>query len=103
MKLVFHPEVIKDISKLDGNLKKFAKKALKKIKISPELGKPLANKGDIDLSGCYKIYFYKKKYRIVYGLLNDNKLFVWSIGKREDEVVYLNAYKRILETNNYEK
>lgn len=100
MELVFHPDVKEDINKLDGNLKKFAKKALYKIKFSPELGKPLGNKGDIDLSGCYKIYFYKKKYRIVYGLLDDDTLFVWSIGKREDEVVYLNAYKRILETQN---
>ncbi len=100
MELVFHPKVKDDISELDGSVMKFAKKALNKIKLSPELGKPLGNKGDIDLSGYYKIYFYKKKYRIVYRVLDDKRLIIWSIGKREDEVVYLNAYKRILEAQN---
>ncbi|PXV60905.1 mRNA interferase RelE/StbE, partial [Halanaerobium congolense] len=42
------------------------KSTLNKIKKSPELGKPLGNKSGIDLSGCLKIYFYRKKYRVVY-------------------------------------
>jgi len=97
MELVFHPEVKNDIASLDGSTKNRLKKILKKIKNAPELGKPLGNKGNIDLSGCLKIYFYKKKYRVVYEILEDDKVIVWSIGKREDEIVYITAYKRILE------
>lgn len=42
------------------------------------------------------MYFYKKKYRIVYELTEESKILIWAIGKREEEVVYINAYKRIL-------
>ncbi|MGM0411156.1 MAG: type II toxin-antitoxin system RelE/ParE family toxin [Bacillota bacterium] len=96
MDILFHPEVKNDINILDGSIKKRLKKALKKIKRAPELGKPLGSKRDKDLSGCLKIYFYKKKYRIVYEIMENERIIVWSIGKREEEVVYLNAYKRIL-------
>ena len=96
MDLLFHPEVKNDINNLDGSIKKRLKKILKKIKRAPELGKPLGNKGDVDLSGCMKIYFYKKKYRIVYEVLEKDRVLVWAIGKREDEVVYMDAYRRIL-------
>jgi len=97
MELIFHPDVKDDIASLDGNIKNRLKKILKKIKNAPELGKPLGNKGNTDLSGSLKIYFYKKKYRVVYEILEDDKVIVWSIGKREDEIVYITAYKRILE------
>ena len=97
MEIVFHPEAKNDIKKLDGSVKKRLKKTLKKIKRAPGLGKPLGSKGDIDLSSCLKIYFHRKKYRVVYEILNEEQIIVWSIGKREAEVVYINAYKRILE------
>lgn len=97
MKLVFHPDVRNDVDNLDSSIKVRLKKILKKIKNAPELGKPLGNKGNLDLSGCLKIYFNKKKYRVVYEILGEEKIIVWSIGKREAEVVYINAYKRILE------
>jgi len=69
MKLKFHSEVKNDIDNLDGSVKSRLKNTLNKIKRSPELGKPLGNKGSIDLSGCLKIYFHRKKYRIVYEIL----------------------------------
>lgn len=97
MELIFHPDVKVDIASLDGSTKNRLKKILKKIKNAPELGKPLGNKGNIDLSGCLNIYFYKKKFRVVYEILEDNRVIVWSIGKREDEIVYITAYKKILE------
>ena len=96
MEIVFHPEVKEDIEELDGSIKKRLKKTLKKIKRAPSLGKPLGNRGDIDLSDCLKTYFARKKYRVVYELLDDEKIIIWSVGKREAEVVYVNAYKRIL-------
>jgi mRNA interferase RelE/StbE len=30
-------------------------------------------------------------------ILNEEEVMVWSVGKREDRVVYISAYKRILE------
>jgi mRNA interferase RelE/StbE len=97
MKLKFHPEVKNDIDNLDGSVKPRVKSTLNKIKKYPELGKPLGNKGNIDLSDCLKIYFYRKKYRVVYQILDEEEVMVWSVGKREDRIVYISAYKRILE------
>jgi len=97
MEIVFHPEIKEDIKDLDGNIKNRLKKTLKKIKRAPRLGKPLGNQGNIDLSNCLKMYFYKKKYRVVYEILDEEKIMIWSIGKREAEVVYFSAYKRILQ------
>ena len=97
MKLKFHPEIKNDINNLDGSIKPVLKSTLNKIKKSPELGQPLGSKGDLDLSGCLKIYFHRKKYRVVYEILNGDEIMVWSVGKREDRIVYISAYKRILE------
>jgi len=97
MKLKFHPEVKNDIDNLDGSVKMRLKSILNKIKRSPEFKKLLGNKGSIDLSGCLKIYFYRKKYRVVYQILNEKEVMVWSVGKREDRIAYISAYKRILE------
>ncbi len=96
MDIIFHPEVREDIAKLYGSVKSRLKKMIKKIKRAPELGKPLGNKNDMDLSGCLKIYFYNKKYRVVFEILDEEKIIIWSIGKREAEVVYMNAYRRII-------
>ena len=57
MELLFHPEVKNDINDLDGSVKKRLKKILKKIKRAPELGKPLGNQVNIDLSGLFKSLF----------------------------------------------
>lgn len=97
MDLIFHPNVKDDIASLDGSIKKQLKKVLQKVKEAPELGLPLGHKGKTNLSNCLKIYFCKKKYRVVYEILEDDNIIVWSIGKREDEIVYITAYKRILE------
>ena len=96
MEIVFHPDVKSDIEDLDGNIKNRFKKTLKKIKRAPNLGKPLGNQRNIDLSNCLKMYFYKKKYRVVYEVLSEEKIIIWAVGKREAEVVYVSAYKRIL-------
>ncbi len=42
------------------------------------------------------MYFYKKKYRVAYEVLSEEKTIIWAVGKREAEVVYVSAYKRIL-------
>jgi len=76
MKLNFHPEVKNDIDNLDRSVKPRLKSTLNKIKRSPELGNPLGNKSGIDLSGWLKIYFYRKKYRVVYQILNEEVVIV---------------------------
>ena len=93
-KLIFHPLVKEDIKKLDKSLRIYVKKALNKIKEKPDVGKLLSNKNNRDLSNCRKVYFFKKKYRIVYEILNETTIVVWSIGKREEEIVYINTFKR---------
>ena len=94
MKLIYHPLVKEDIKKIDKSLYIFIKKALGKIKANPKIGKLLGNINNKDLSKCRKVYFFKKKYRIVYEITDDEEIFIWSIGKREDQIVYLNAFKR---------
>ncbi len=66
------------------------------LETNPFLGKSLGNKAGIDLAGYHKLYIFKKKTRIIYGLI-DNELIVniISTGKRKDFIAYLQAYLRI--------
>ena len=67
---------------------------LKQISANPFLGIALGNKHGIDLTGYYKAYFFKKKFRIVYSIdSNSRTIFVVSINKREDLLAYNNAFK----------
>lgn len=100
MKLVFHPEVKRDIASLDGSVKGPLREALQKIKNMPGLGRPLHNKRNLNLANCVKMYFHRKRYRIVYEVPDDQQIVVWSIGKREDDLVYVQAYRRMLTAKN---
>lgn len=35
------------------------------------------------------MYFNRKKYRVVYEILDDNKIIIWSVGKRESAGHYV--------------
>ena len=61
----------------------------------PELGKPLSNKNNMNLTGLFKVYVAKKQVRIVYEII-DNILVVKviAIGKRESMEVYKQAVER---------
>jgi len=90
----FHPEALKEVEKMDGQIKSLAKSKLKQISANPFLGIALGNKHGIDLTGYYKAYFFKKKFRIVYSIdSNSRTIFVVSINKREDLLAYNNAFK----------
>lgn len=52
MNLLFHPDVKEDIEQIDNSIQPYLKKSLKKIKKSPELGKPLGNTNNKNLVGC---------------------------------------------------
>ena len=95
-KLILHPSVHKDLDALSKAQERLVFKQFKKLKNSPELGKPLGNKAGYNLSGCRKLYVDKKKIRIVYRII-DNEIVVEVIvvGKREDMKVYAEASERL--------
>jgi len=89
--LKFHPEVIKkDLKLLDASTKKYLVKALDKIKENPKVWLLLKT----PLGGYRKLYFWNKKYRIVYKI-DGETVYVLAIGKRENKNVYDAALNRI--------
>jgi mRNA-degrading endonuclease RelE of RelBE toxin-antitoxin system len=63
---------------------------------SPEIGFPLGNKNNMNLSGFRKVYVSKKRVRIVYEVQNDVlSIYTIAIGKRDDMEVYKKANERL--------
>jgi mRNA interferase RelE/StbE len=96
-KIGFLPDAEKDFENLAGSLKKQAAKKIDFLANNPFPGKPLGNKFGIDLTGFYKLYFAKKKYRIVYRLLGEHieVIEIIGIGKRDKEEIYKLVAKRL--------
>lgn len=92
-----HPDAVNDFDKLDGSIRKEVAKKIDALINNPFLGKPLGNKFGINLTGFYKLYISKKKYRIVYRLIGDylEVIEIIAIGKREKGEVYKMAFKRL--------
>lgn len=84
------PEAKDDFDSLDGAVRKKAAKKIDALAENPFLGKPLGNKQGLDLTGFYKIYVDKKKYRIVYRLIGEyvEVIEVVAIGRRDKDAVY---------------
>ena len=97
MDIKFIPEAEKDYKSLDGSIKKQVNEKIDKLKDDAYIGEELGNKNNIDLTGYYKIYVAKKKYRIVYRIVKDEIeiIEIWGIGKRDKLEVYKNVGKRI--------
>jgi len=95
--IILHPNVLeKDFRELSKAQLILIYKQFKKLKTSPELGKPLGNKGGYNLTGYRKMYVDKKRVRIVYTIVEEIiTVEVVAIGKRDDMVVYEKAYRRI--------
>lgn len=94
--LTWKPEAEEEFDKLDHAIQKQAFTQLKKLKLSPQLGRDLGKKAGLDLTGFKKFYFFQKKYRIVYRLDEQKKkVIIWSVGKREDMKVYIETVKRL--------
>jgi mRNA interferase RelE/StbE len=91
----YHPSVESDLKQLNNSVRLEVFKKLKKIQQMPELGKPLSNKNNMNLTGLFKVYVAKKQVRIVYEII-DNILVVKviAIGKRESMEVYKQAVER---------
>jgi mRNA interferase RelE/StbE len=93
MDIRFIPEAVKDYKSLDGSIKLLVNKKIEKLKEDAYIGEELGNKKNIDLTGYYKIYVAKKKYRIV---KNEIEIIeIWGIGKRDKMEVYKEVGKRI--------
>jgi mRNA interferase RelE/StbE len=96
-KIEFLPDATKDFDRLSGSLQKQAGKKIDALSNNPFLGRPLGNKLGIDLTGFYKLYFAKKKYRIVYRLIGEHieVIEIVGIGKRDKEEIYKLIAKRL--------
>ena len=97
-KIEFIKEAAKDYKELDGSVKKLVNLKLEELLKNPFLGERLGNKLNVDLTGFFKIYVFKKKYRIVYRLLNPNEIEIieiWGIGKRDREEIFRMIGKRL--------
>jgi mRNA interferase RelE/StbE len=96
-KIEFLPDAAKDFDKLSGSLQKQAGKKIDALSNNPFLGRPLGNKLGIDLTGFYKLYFAKKKYRVVYRLIGKHieVIEIVGIGKRDKEEIYKLIAKRL--------
>ena len=92
------PEAYKEYKNLDGSIKILADNIFAKLEDNPYLGEALGNKHNIDLSGFFKIYFNKKKHRVVYRITEENKIEIieiWGIGKKDKMEIYKDVGKRI--------
>jgi mRNA interferase RelE/StbE len=98
----FIPEAEKDYKSLDGSIKKLINEKIDDLQNNAYLGEELGNKNNIDLTGFYKLYAVKKKYRIVYRIIKDKIeiIEIWGIGKREKMEIYKDVRKRITKKKN---
>jgi len=98
MKIEFIQEAAEEYKSLDGSKKILADKMLEKLEKNPFIGEKLGNKNNIDLTGFYKLYFDKKRYRIIYRIVNDEIeiIEIWGIGKRDKMEIYKTVSKRIM-------
>lgn len=95
-------EAEKDARNLDGSQKKLVILAIRKVAQNPlpssegGYGKPLGNKGGINLPGYFKIELKKNGLRIIYSLERIGKsMNIIVISIRSDDEVYKIAGKRI--------
>ena len=94
--LKLHPKIEDDLKELDKTLQIQVFKKLKQLQQSPQLGLPLGNKNNMNLSGFRKVYVAKKRVRIVYEVQNEELvIYTIAVGKRDDMEVYKKAFERL--------
>ena len=98
-------EVKKDFENYLSDQKRIIK-ILERVKSNPlpnnegGYGKPLGNKNNINLTGCFKIKLNHPPIRIVYKLLREKKeMLIIAISDREDSEVYELASHRLSKHN----
>lgn len=99
----YHPEAQKELDNLDGSVRNQVLKGIIKVSENPVsqseggYGKPLGNKGNINLTGYFKIKYKKIGIRVVYKLVKDeitNEMYILVISARADDEVYKIAGER---------
>ena len=97
IEVLLHPEAIEDFDALDGSVRKSIAKKIDALSENPLLGDPLGNKMGMDLTGFYKLYAVRKKYRIVYRILKGRVeiIEIVGIGKRDKAEIYKLVSKRL--------
>lgn len=101
-KIVFISEAEKDLERLDNSQVKPVLKAIYRVSQNPlpdfkgGYGKPLGNKGGINLSGYMKIKLRQLGLRVVYSLeVQETVMLIIIISVRDDEMVYKLAQTRL--------
>ena len=96
-RIEFIPDAEKDFDILDGSVRKEVAKKIDALAENPFLGKPLGKKFGVDLTGFYRLYVGKKKYRIVYRLIGKQieVIEIVGIGKRDKEAIYKLVARRL--------
>ena len=83
-KVLFHPDAAKEIARLDNQVKLLVLKQIKKLSLTTGRAIELGNRQGLNLSGYRKLYNDKKKFRIVYKIVNEKFLIqIIAVGKRE--------------------
>lgn len=100
--LTFTEEAEEDLADLDYSQRAIVAKSLQKVLKNPlpnsegGYGKPLGNKGGLNLTGCLKIKFRALGIRAIYRLIRqENEMQMLVIGLRADDEVYRIADKRL--------
>ena len=101
-KVIWFDEAKEDFDKLDRSQEILVRKYIQKVSQNPlpqnegGYGKPLGNKCNVNLTGCYKIKLRDAGIRIVYRLQRtEHGMEIVIIGMRESAEVYDLAAKRI--------
>jgi mRNA interferase RelE/StbE len=87
-------EAVKDLSKLDGSIKKQVLAGIYKVSLAPlpspnGYGKPLGNKNGNKLTGFFKVKYRDIGIRVVYTLvLDEMKMNIIVISSRDDDYCY---------------
>ncbi|MCD8157769.1 MAG: type II toxin-antitoxin system RelE/ParE family toxin [Clostridiales bacterium] len=102
----FLPEADRDMDELDGSVKKQVFNGIKKVSKNPlprnegGYGKPLGNKGSMNLTNLLKIKFKNIGIRVVYKIIQEDTIMkIIVVSARTDEKVYKEAVKRRIENN----
>ena len=100
-KIEYIKEAQRDLQRLDPYNRKLILRAIEKTAERPlpppeGIGKPLGSHAAANLSGYYKIKLRDRGYRVVSGLIREEKTMkVIVITIRDDEAVYREAERRI--------
>ena len=96
-----HKEAAREYERLDNSVVAIVDRALAKLEQrADEIGKPLGNKYGSKLAGCKEFKLRDAGIRIIF-FIADNTVqvlrivYVLSIGKREDGIVFKTAAKRL--------